>query len=99
MIEPKTLFIEKKVSDSVKVKPGDGTLTLDIPFVPEYIKVKFLDTCHKSIQDTLTWEIAFTGVPELPYQLTITWSITSGRERRFKYTVAKLSSFHNGVNK
>jgi len=99
MIEPKTLFIEKKLSDSVKVKPGDGIITLDIPFVPEYIKVKFLDTCHKSIQDTLVWDIAFTGDPELPYQLTITWSITSGRERRFKYTVAKLASFHNGVNK
>ena len=99
MLEPKTLFIEKRVSDSVKLKPGADTMTIDIPFTPEYIKVRFLDTCHKSIQDALTWDIAFTGDPELPYQLTISWTITSGRERRIKYTVAKLASFHNGVNK
>lgn len=99
MLEPKTLFIEKRITDSVKVVPGAGTLTIDIPFVPEYIKVRYLDTCRKSVQDALTWDIAFTGDPELPYSLTITWSVTSGRERRFKYTVAKLASFHNGVNK
>jgi len=99
MIEPKTLFIEKKVSDSVKVNPGNGTLTVDIPFIPDYIKLKYLDSCSKATLDTLTYDLLFTGVPESPYQIVITWSVTSGKSRRFKYTVAKLSSFHNGVNK
>ena len=99
MIEPKTLFIEKKVSDSVKVNPGTGTLTVDIPFIPDYIKVKYLDSCSKATLDTLTYDLLYTGAPELPYQITLTWSVTSGKSRRFKYTVAKLSSFHNGVNK
>lgn len=99
MIEPKKLFMEKKVSDSLKVKPGNGTLTVDIPFVPDYIKLKYLDSCSKATLDTLTYDIVFTGAPELPYQITITWAVTSGKSRRFKYTIAKLSSFHNGVNK
>jgi len=99
MIEPKTLFIEKRVSASLKVMPGAGTVTVDIPFVPEYIKVKYLDTCTKPTPDTVSYELLFTGNPDSPYQFTIHWSVTSGKTRRLRYTVAKLASFHNGVNK
>ena len=99
MIEPKTLFIEKRVSDTVKVLPGSGSLTIDIPFIPEYIKVKFLDQNYKSPLDTITYDLIYTGNPIVPYQITVDWSVTSGRSRRFRYTVAKLASFHNGVNK
>jgi len=97
MIEPKTLFIEKRVSDTVKVLPGGGSLTVDIPFIPEYIKVKFLDQNHKGALDTITYDLIYTGNPIIPYQLTVDW--TSASTRRFRYTIAKLASFHNGVNK
>ena len=99
MIEPKTLYIEKRVSESMTIAPGGGSLTIDVPFVPDYIKVRYLDTCRKNNLDTLSYDLVYTGDPVVPYQLTVTWVITSGRSRRFKYTVAKLSSFHNGVNK
>jgi len=99
MIEPKTLFIEKRVSESFKVLPGTGSVTVDIPFVPEYIKVKYLDQHSKPVLDTITYDLVFTGDPLVPYQFTMSWSITSGKSRRLRYTVAKLASFHNGVNK
>ena len=66
MIEPKTLFIEKRVSDSLKVLPGSGSVTVDIPFVPEYIKVKYLDQHTKPALDTITYDLVFTGDP--PFQ-------------------------------
>ena len=99
MTPTKQLFIEKRISDSLKILPGTGTITIDIPFIPEYIKVKFLDPDRKNVLDTLTYDLIYTGDPTIPYQITINWSVTSGRTRRFKYTVAKLASFHNGVNK
>lgn len=90
------LFMEKRVSNSLKVLPGSGTETVNLPFIPEYIKVKFLDVnLNKSI-DTLTYDLLFTGNPALPYQLVINWSVTGGKSRRFKYIAAKLSSFHGG---
>ena len=68
MIEPKTLFIEKRVSESFKVLPGTGSVTVDIPFVPEYIKVKYLDqhSNHDIPSSKLTrcpgWNhVCFTG--------------------------------------
>jgi len=98
MMEPKTLFIEKRISDAVSVIPGVGILTVDVPFVPDYIKVRYLDTCRKSTLDELTYDLLFTGDPSSPYQLVMSWSVASGRRRRFKYIVAKLSSFHNGAH-
>lgn len=97
MIESKKLFIEKKVSKAVRVKPSTDSLTIDIPFIPDYIKVKYLDTCTKPVLDTISYDLTYTGDPVIPYTLTVSWSITSGKSRRFRYTVAKLSSFH-GAN-
>lgn len=99
MIPVKKLFIEKRLSKSLTVLPGNDSLTIDIPFVPEYIKLTFLDTDNKSVLDTLSYSLTFTGDPITPYQITITWSVSGNRPRRFKYTVAKLASFHDGVNK
>lgn len=99
MIETKTRFIEKRISDAVKVMPGNGTIVVDIPFIPEYIKVKFLDADHTRTKDSISYDLAFTGNPLVPYQLTVNWVVASGRPRRLRYTAAKLSSFHNGVNK
>lgn len=95
----KRLYMEKKVSDTMRVSPGGGSLLIDVPFVPDYLKVKYLDTCTKEIPDELRYDLTFTGNPAVPYQLMVTWSVTSGRPRAFRYTVAKLASFHNGVNK
>lgn len=88
------LFIEKRVSDALKVPPGVGSVTVDIPFVPEFIRVKFLDADHTQAMDTLSYDIAYIGDPECVYQVTIAWEVTS--TRRFRYTVAKLASFHPG---
>jgi hypothetical protein len=97
MIEKKTHFIEKRVSDTLKVLAGSGSLVVDIPFVPEYIKVKFIDADHTRAHDDLRYDILYTGNVNMPYQATITWSVAAGRPRRIKYTFAKLASFHNGV--
>ena len=93
------LYMEKRVSEAHKVNPGQGSVVVDIPFVPDFIRVKFLDTCTKATPDTLSHDLIFTGNPQVPYQMTINWSVTSGKPRRFRYTAAKLASFHNGVNK
>lgn len=97
MIETKTHFIEKRVSNALKILPGTGSIVVDIPFVPEYIKVKFLDADHTRLHDDLRYDIIYTGNPNMPYQLTVTWNIAPGKPRRIRYTVAKLASFHNGV--
>lgn len=85
------LFIEKRVSDALKIPSGVGSITVDVPFVPEYIKVKFLDVGHTQIMDKLSYDIAYVGDIDCVYQLTISWEVASAR--RFKYTVAKLASF------
>jgi len=86
------LFIEKRLSDAVKVPPGVGSITVDIPFVPEYISLRFLDADHSEKLDTLTYDISYVGDPECLYQLDISWEVS--HTRRFRYTVAKLASFH-----
>jgi len=91
------LYIEKRISDTLKVNPGQGNISVDIPFVPDFFRVKFLDTCTKATQDVLLHDLTF--VSKDLYTMTISWSVTSGKPRRFRYTAAKLASFHNGVNK
>ena len=93
------VFLDKKVIGTQKVLVGEGTLTVDIPFIPNYIKLRYLDRDINPSIDTLTYDLIYTGNPLIPYQIIIKWSVTGGRPRRFKYTVAKLASFHNGVNK
>jgi len=88
------LFIEKRVSDALKIPPGVGSVTVDIPFSPEFIRLKFLDADHTRALDILSYDIAYVGDPECVYQMTISWEVSS--TRRFRYTVAKLSSFHAG---
>ena len=95
----KQFFIEKRVSSTAKFNPGSGTFTVDIPFVPDYIKVKFLDPAGKRELDNITWDLNFTGIPSMPYQLIVNWEVLSAKPRRLRYIVAKLASFHNGVNK
>lgn len=92
------LYMEKRLSEAYKVNPGTDTVVVDIPFVPDFIRVKFLDTCTKAVQDTLSHDLTFTGDPQVPYQMTITWAVTSGKPRRFRYTVAKLATFPNGAD-
>jgi len=97
MIETKTHFIEKRVSSALKVLPGNGTVVVDIPFIPEYIKVKFIDADNTRAHDSIRYDLLYTGNPNMPYQLTVAWVVATGRPRRIRYTVAKLASFHNGV--
>lgn len=97
MIKSKKIYIEKRVSKAIKVKPSTDNLTVDVPFVPDYIKVKYLDTCTKPILDTIAYDLIYTGDSLVPYQLKVSWAITSGKSRRFRYTVAKLNSF-DGVS-
>jgi hypothetical protein len=97
MIEPKTLFIEKRLSTTFKVLPGSGSVTIDVPFVPDYVRIKYMDVSHKAKLDTSSFDLVFTGNPLSPYLLIVYWSVTSGKARQLRYTVAKLASFHNGV--
>lgn len=101
MIEAKTHFIEQRVTSDLKILPGNGSVVVDVPFVPDYIKVKFLDTqLRQAQQDTVSYSLLFTGTATIPaYQLTVNWSVGNDQPRRIRYTAAKLSSFHNGVNK
>jgi len=90
------LFLEKRVSGALKVMPGTGTTVIDLPFVPEFIQVKFLDADHTRGVDSLDYDLVYIGDPLVKYQIAITWSVAGTKPRSFRYTVAKLASFRNG---
>ena len=90
------LFLQKRVSGALRVLPGSGTTVMDIPFIPEFIRVEFLDADHTRGVDSLDYDLVYIGDPTVKYQIEITWKVAGTKPRSFRYTVAKLASFRNG---
>lgn len=83
-------FGSHNISNAVKVVPGIGTLTVDVPFVPDYIKVEFHGPAMSPKElpgtDDVYWNL--TTVTPTSYQLTIGWSVYNTRE--IYYRVSRL---------
>jgi len=93
-------FYEKRISEIAKVI-SIGNIVVDIPFVPNYIKAKFIDVESKRTrqnilpeQDTITWNLIWVAPNQ--YQLTITYN-THNSPRKLKFTIAKLSEIKGSV--
>lgn len=86
-------FTEQKLSNSWKENPGQGSMVVAVPFVPDFIKVEYLDTHHSATLATLNYALAYIGNPDEIYRLTVNWVIPSGKSRHLRYTVGKLSDF------
>lgn len=80
------VFKHKRVSARVKVLPGTGTFTVDVPFVPDYIRVDYSDIQHHAGADTIEWNLGL--VTSGQYTLTVAYAC--GEERMIHYVVAKL---------
>jgi len=87
-------FFEKRISEVAKVI-SIGNIVVDIPFVPNYIKAKFVDVESKKTRanaipesDTITWNLIWVAPNQ--YQLTIMYN-THNSPRKLKFTIAKLS--------
>ena len=80
--------------DTLKVTAGIGSITIDVPFIPDYIKVDFHggilspkpDHMEGIGDDDVYWNLvpATNG-----YQLSIGWSVYT-EERKINYRVARL---------
>ena len=88
-----TYFGKHNIHDAFKAIPGIGTTTIDVPFVPDYIKVKFHgpeltkredDTVG---EDQVYWDLV--KITPTHYQLNIGWSVYSTRE--IYYRISKLT--------
>jgi len=84
-------FIKPDVSGTIKAEPGVGFTTIDIPFVPEYIKAVFHGPATPNGDDLLGedkvyWDL--TKVSETGYELTIAWSVYD--TRKIYYRAAQL---------
>lgn len=77
-------FGKHHLEGDIKAIPGIDMVTVDIPFIPDYIKVDF----HGAHTDTdeIYWDL--TKVDATSYQLSIAWSIYD--EKHLYYRVAKL---------
>lgn len=89
---PKKYISKKNVNDAFKVIPGIGTLSVAIPFTPDYIKVDFHGPFMSSkpkedLQDEVYWNL--TAVTPDTYQLDIAWSVYTTRE--IYYRISHLS--------
>jgi len=75
---------------------GIGTLVIDVPFSPDYVKVDFQggilspadDYPYRYGRDSIYWDLA-TIIPDQKYQLTIMWSTYT--ERKFYYRTSRLT--------
>ena len=79
-------FHSKRIAQIVKKQAGTDHFHVDIPFVPDYIRVDFHDIKHKPDVDTLQWDLVATS--PTTYQLTVTYDVHE--ERDIRYVVAKL---------
>ena len=80
-------FKSKNISKSFHVLEGSGTLDVDIPFVPDYIKVQFSSPGHKDAPDEVYWDLI--SVTPTSYKLEIGYTTFS--ERDIYCRVSKLS--------
>lgn len=87
-----TYFGKHNLSGTIKAVPGLGTQTLDVPFIPDYIKVEFHGAVTTSrdatiADDEVYWDLT-TTTPH-SYQLAIGWSVYDTRE--IYYRIARLT--------
>lgn len=80
-------FKSKNISRSFKVLEGSGTIDIDVPFVPDYIKVGFSTPGHKDAPDTVAWDLV--SVTPTSYRLEIGYDVFS--ERDIYCRISKLS--------
>lgn len=84
------------ISDTMTPPAGIGTIVVDVPFVPDYIKVDFQDGIEtpkkdyflRAGTDELFWDLS-TVVPNRHYRLTIMWATYT--ERKIYYRAARLT--------
>lgn len=84
-------FGKHNLSHAFKAVPGMGTLAIDVPFVPDYIKVEFHGPALTPKEETMGddevyWDL--TKVTPTKYILTIGWSTYTTRE--IYYRIARL---------
>ena len=87
-----TYFGKHTLHDAFKVIPGIGAVTIDVPFVPDYIKVEFHGPAMTPKEETIGDDQVFwdlVTVTPTSYQLNIGWEIYSTRE--VYYRVARLT--------
>ena len=89
-----TYFGSHDITNTFKVEPGQGSITVDVPFIPDYIRVRF----HGGIlspkpdhpetvgEDSVYWDLA--NVPG-GCQLSIGWSVYT--ERLVHFRVSRLT--------
>ena len=88
-------FGKHDITETVRIKPGMDSLTIDIPFVPDYIKVDFHggilspkpDHMASVGEDSVYWNL--TTVTPTSYQLAIGWSVYT--ERDIFYRISRLT--------
>jgi hypothetical protein len=85
------MYIKERLSDSWQAVAGAGSFVVPVPFVPDYVKIEFLDINHDTI-DTTSYTLEYIGAPTETYRLTVNWNVV-GKPRVARYTVAKLSDF------
>lgn len=84
------------ISDTLTPAAGIGTVAIDVPFVPDYIKVDFQggiktpkeDYFLRAGEDAIYWDLS-TIIPNQQYRLTIMWSTYT--EREIYYRIARLT--------
>jgi len=88
-----TYFGKHNLHDAFKATPGMGTLTVDVPFIPDYIKVDFhgpeLTKKEGAITggDQVYWDLV--KITPTHYQLIIGWSVYTTRE--VYYRISRLT--------
>jgi len=86
-------FGHHNIHDTIKAIPGIGSLSVDVPFIPDYIKVDFHGPELTQREDTTVGEdrVYWDLVTMSPtsYQLNIGWSVYSTRE--IYYRISRLT--------
>jgi len=87
-----TYFGKQTLHDAFKVVPGLGFITVDIPFVPDYIKVDFHGPALSPKEelmgdDRIFWDLVTVSANS--YQINIGWETYTTRQ--VYYRIAKLT--------
>ena len=82
-----TYFGNHNISETFKAEPGMDTRVIDVPFVPDYIKVEFhgpIKTPKNELMgdDGIYWNLI--SVTPTSYQLAIGWSTYYERDIYFR---------------
>jgi hypothetical protein len=83
-------FTKKRVEKSLKVIPGFNVITVNLNFIPELIKVGFIDQKHHNpniLPDSLSWDLVITGSTS---QLVISYDVMETRRLRYVASIPKV---------